>query len=162
MSIISDVETRVSSWATAFSGMFSGGSGWIGTVVPLVEQWFAGTLSLGDLQSVIGSLPSLVVRGLEYIGSQRFPLLAPEFHAIAALTMSFHADSRIRWFQEFYNDYMTPDVLLLTDGVPGTKTDAAIVAVEAKFGLTVDGWLGKELHDFIVAKTGAAPVAAPA
>lgn len=157
MNFITDIESKVTNWATAFSATFSGGSGWIGTVVPLVEQWFAGKLSLGDLQAGMSSLPKLVIRGLEFIGSQRFPLLAPEFHAIAALSMSFHADSRIMWFQDFYNNYMTPEMPLLVDGVPGTKTDAAVIAVEAKFGLAVDGWLGKELHDFIVEKTGVTP-----
>lgn len=118
------------------------------SLLPLVEKYFSGSLSLDDLIKAAGDLPAAAIKALEFIGAQKFPALAPQFHVVAVLTMTFHKD-RIMWFQDAYNHLLQPPIPLVVDGLPGPKTDAAILTLQAKFGLAADGWLGQQTLKFV-------------
>lgn len=149
-------------WILSIPSLFMN-FGSIQSLFPLVLKYFSGNVTTDDLLKELKNLPAAAIKALEYIGSQRFPALAPEFHAIAVLTQTFHSD-RIMWFQDAYNQLASPLIPLVVDGLPGPKTDAAILALQARFGLPVDGWLGeitsKAIHSLLDNKAVAPPATA--
>lgn len=82
---------------------------------------------------------------LAEIGAAEFPNLAPELHAAAAALAHLHSDNTA-YAQDALNiiastGYIKLDAPLVVDGKWGPKTKAAVVALQAKLGLPINGFL---------------------
>ena len=79
---------------------------------------------------------------LANVGAQFFPKAAPALQVAAAAMASFDTNVT-KWVQGALNVYLVPSPNLVVDGVYGPKTKAAVELLQAKLGLTVDGWAGQ-------------------
>lgn len=87
------------------------------------------------------SLASILLK----IGAAEFPKLAPEFQAVAAALVHVHANNTA-YAQEALNiikstGYIDFGPPLVVDGYWGPKTKAAVMALQTKLGMPVNGFL---------------------
>lgn len=115
------------------------------SLLPTLVTAIPKLLSLSSLGLTSTSLKSIVpelVPVLESVGESLFPNLAPELHALAAATTAFNPNFTM-WLQGALNGFLNdPSLKLAVDGIYGPATVAAVEAVQAKLGLSVDGWAG--------------------
>lgn len=101
------------------------------------------------VSKVRDTLPQLA-GALEEYGGQLFPNVKPELK-IAAAAMSAFDPNVTKWLQGSLNALVMPSPNLVVDGSYGPRTRAAVEALQAKLGLTADGWAGSITQSAIAA-----------
>ncbi len=104
------------------------------------------------------ALPASLVNQLAEAGSQLFPKLSPELHAAAAALIVAHPNS-ISFAQSALNilestGYLNFGAPLVVDGIFGSKTMAAVEALQAKAGLPVTGFVADAEYQVITQLLG--------
>jgi len=139
---------------------------WI-ALIPLIVQ------SIGTIKAIIDvasdnegivtnirqSVPGLASL-LENVGGTLFPKVKAQLR-IAAGAMAAFDPNITKWVQGSLNALLADEtgyVPLVVDGLYGPKTRAAVEQLQAKLGLTVDGWAGNLTQTAIGAALSKQPV----
>lgn len=105
------------------------------------------------IQSSVPSLASL----LESLGGSLFPNAKPQLRIAAGAMAAFDPDVT-KWLQGSLNVLVDPSPNLVVDGIYGKQTKAAVEKLQAKLGLTVDGWAGQLTQAAIASALANRPV----
>lgn len=79
---------------------------------------------------------------LESIGAAMFPNAAKAIHVVAGAMVAFDGN-KTRWLQQAVNTLLPDEDDIDVDGEYGPATRDAVEKVQAKLGLSVDGFAGK-------------------
>ena len=109
---------------------------------PMIKSIIDEASSNDTIVTKIKALSAPFASVLANVGAQFFPKAAPALQVAAAAMASFDTNVT-KWVQGALNVYLSPSPNLVVDGVYGPKTKAAVELLQAKLGLTVDGWAGQ-------------------
>jgi peptidoglycan hydrolase-like protein with peptidoglycan-binding domain len=125
----------------------------------IVSAWNTTTSNVSFGQK-LQELAAPVSNLLTDIGSQLFPKAAPTLHLIAGAIGAFNPDYT-KWLQGSLNTLSPtlglPNPNLAVDGIYGPLTRAAVEAVQAHFGIVVDGLAGNITQGWIAKALAALP-----
>lgn len=99
-------------------------------------------ISNDDITTKVKNILGPAANLLEKEGAAFFPKAAPALHLAAAVMATFDP-TMTKWVQRALNRLVTPSPNLVIDGKYGPRTKAAVEALQAGIGLTVDGWAGQ-------------------
>ena len=108
---------------------------------PTIKELIDVALSNEDLVAKLKDMSKPLSLVFEGIGALVFPKAAPELHS-AAVVMAAFDPNVTKWVQASCNQLLDPSPNLTVDGLYGSKTLAAVEALQTKLGLKVDGWAG--------------------
>jgi len=120
--------------------------GWMPTIQGIVAE----AASNDDITTKIKKVLPDAAAALEAIGGQLFPKAAPALH-IAAVAMTSFDPNTVKWVQGGCNQLLTPSPNLAVDGIAGSKTQAAVIALQEKYGIKADGVPGQVTQALIAA-----------
>ena len=120
--------------------------GWMPTIQGIVQE----AASNDDITTKIKAILPNAASAMEAIGGQLFPKAAPALH-IAAVALTYFDPNTVKWVQGGCNALLSPSPNLTVDGIAGPKTQAAVVALQQKYGLKADGVPGQVTQALIAA-----------
>lgn len=88
-----------------------------------------------------------IIKALEGLAEDTFPMVAPELRLAAAIATSFNTNG-VKWAQNALNILVVPSPNLDVDGHVGPLTKAAVVAFQEANGLKVDSFFGDKCLQF--------------
>lgn len=113
--------------------------------IPSIQKAWESSAT-GGIQAVTNVIQNTPVAGtLADIGAALFPKLDSTIHAAAAALVIVHPNNT-SWIQSAINvlastGYVSLPAPLTVDGLYGSKTHAAVIAVQTKLGLPVTGFV---------------------
>lgn len=125
---------------------------------PIVKQIIDEATSNDEIVQKVEALAAPVGGMIANLGAQLFPKSSGALQTVGAAIAAFDPNTT-KWLQKSLNTMLSPSPNLEVDGIYGAKTQAAVVALQTKLGLTPDGIAGKITQAAINAVVGAAPKA---
>jgi len=128
---------------------------------PLVKQAIDLASSNEDLVTRIKSMAAPLAPLLEKIGSELFPKAAPVLHTVGGAVAAFDPNVT-KWLQGALNNIVTPSPNLVVDGIYGPRTRDAVMKAQQQLGLVTDGLAGtitRAALEAALAKTQTKPAA---
>jgi peptidoglycan hydrolase-like protein with peptidoglycan-binding domain len=128
---------------------------------PTIKAIYDAATSNAGVVDEIKKLSAPLATLLEQIGAEFFPRANPTIAIVGGLIAAFDPNTA-KWLQGSINvlekAWGWTDAPLVTDGLYGPKTKAAVERVQVKLGLVVDGLAGKLTQAAIDAAIAKLPI----